>query len=106
MSKLAMIVKTKTQVGKRAEVLQLFEKHLAERAKANNSQEIVVWCADDNDADTFYLFEIYSNRQAFQANAQAAFQAGWFQQYMQEVQPLLTEQPNVVMATPLWAKGI
>jgi quinol monooxygenase YgiN len=106
MAKQALLVKTKTQPAKRAEVLQLFQHHLAARTAANEAQELVIWCADDQDADTFYLFEIYRSREAFQANAQAAFQAGWFQAYMQAVQPLLLEQPTVTPATPAWAKGI
>jgi quinol monooxygenase YgiN len=106
MSKLAMIVKTKTQPNQRVEALHLFEKHLAQRAQANDAQELVVWCADESDADTFYLVEIYSSRDAFQANGQAGFQEGWFLAYMQEVQPLLAGEPTVIMATPQWAKGI
>jgi hypothetical protein len=80
MSKLAMIVKTKTQPNQRVEALHLFEKHLAQRAQAS--------------------------RDAFQANGQAGFQEGWFLAYMQEVQPLLAGEPTVIMATPQWAKGI
>lgn len=101
MSKVAMIIKTKTQPGKRDEVRQLYEQHLAPRAQANATQELVLWCADDMDADTFYLFEVYSDHAAPQANAQAA----WFWEYMAAVQPLLAGQPEVALATPLWAKG-
>ena len=106
MSKLAMIVKTQTQPGQRMAAFTLFEEHLAQRAVANDAQELVVWCADESDAETFYLFEIYSSREAFQANAEAGFQAGWFLAYMQAVQPLLAGEPVVSMATPQWAKGI
>lgn len=102
MSKVAMVIKSKTQPGKREEVWQLYEKHLVARAQANAAQEVVVWCADDMDADTFYLFEIYGDRAAPQANAQAA----WFWDYMREVQPLLADQSEVAITTPVWAKGI
>ena len=66
----------------------------------------MVWCADESDAETFYLFEVYSSRETFQANAQAGFAEGWFLVYMQEVQPLLAGEPMVIMATPQRAKGI
>lgn len=102
MSKLAMILKTKTQPGQREAVRHLFEQHLAPRAQANETQELVIWCADDNDPDTFYVFELYSNHKAPQANAQAP----WFWDYMKQVQPLLAAQPEVAMATPEWAKGV
>lgn len=101
MSKVAMVIKTKTQPGKREEVRQLYEKHLAPRAQANAAQELVLWCADEMDADTFYLFEIYSNQAATQANAQSS----WFWDYLKEVQPLLAGQPEVALAAPVWAKG-
>lgn len=101
MSKVAMVIKTKTLPGKREEVRQLYEKHLAPRAQANAAQELVLWCADEMDADTFYLFEVYRDQAATQANAQAS----WFWDYMKEVQPLLAGQPEVALATPLWAKG-
>lgn len=102
MSKVAMVIKSKSQPGKREEVRQLYEKHLAPRAQANATQELVLWCADTMDADTFYLFEVYSDQAATQANAQAA----WFWDYMREVQPLLANQPEVAIAAPVWAKGL
>lgn len=106
MSKQVVLVKTLTQPGQRDAVRQLFERHLAARAHANPAQEVVVWCADDQHPDGFYLFEIYASREAFQANAQAGWQAGWFQAYLAEAQPLLAGQPEVVLASPLWAKGV
>lgn len=102
MSKLVMLIKTKTQPGKREAVRQLYERLLAPRAQANNAQELVLWCADDTDPDTFYLVEIYSDHEAPQANAQAP----WFWDYMKEVQPLLAGQPEMMLASPQWAKGI
>ena len=57
MSKLAVLVKTRTQPGKRAEVRRLYEKHLAPRAPENQAQEVVVFCEDQNDPDAFYLYE-------------------------------------------------
>jgi quinol monooxygenase YgiN len=102
MSKVALIVKTRTQPGKRDEVRRLFEKRLGPRALANTSQEVVVWCADDSDPDVFYLFEIYADRAAWQANSQAP----WFSEYLQEAGPLLTGSSEFASAAPLWAKGL
>jgi quinol monooxygenase YgiN len=58
-----MILKSKTQPGQREAVRQLFEQHLAPRAQTNESQELVIWCADDHDPDMFYVFELYSNHE-------------------------------------------
>jgi len=103
MSKVALIVTTKTQPGKRNQVRELFEKHLGSRAMANKDQEVIIWCDDLNNPDTFYLFEIYSSQEAFQANSQPS---EWFMSYMQEAGPLLDGQGSMLMAAPRWAKGV
>lgn len=102
MPKLALIIKTRTQPGKRDEVRQLYEKMLAPRALENAAQEFVAMNYDANDADVFYLYEIYASQEAFQASSQAP----WFWEYMGAAGPLLDGQPEVMMATPMWAKGI
>jgi len=58
MSKVAMVIKSKTQPEKREAVRQRYEKHLAPRTEATAAQELVLWCADTMDADAFYLFEV------------------------------------------------
>jgi quinol monooxygenase YgiN len=100
MDQVVMIIRTRTQPGKRDEVYRLFEAQLAPRAQANEAQELVVWCADENDPDTFYLIEIYRDRAAQAANSQAP----WFFEYLGAVQPLLAGMPEVMSATPRWVK--
>jgi quinol monooxygenase YgiN len=102
MSRLAMIVTSKTQPGKRDELFRLYQDHLAPRADQNQSQEVVVWAADQHDPDTFHLFEVYSDAAAMGANATA----DWFGAYMQAAMPLLAGEPRVSMAEPLWSKGL
>ncbi|MEM9452918.1 MAG: antibiotic biosynthesis monooxygenase [Myxococcota bacterium] len=102
MARLALFIKTKTQPGKRQEVRTLWEEHLKARAEANEAQQVVAFCEDDQDPDTFYLFEIYRDREAFQQNAAQP----WFGEYMTKVGPLLAGQPEVGMATPAWSKGL
>lgn len=94
------MVRGRAQPGKREEVRQLFETHLAPHATANSSQPIVVWCADNGDPDTFYLWEVYSDPAAMEANGRAP----WFGQYVAAVGPLLSGQPDVITATPMWVK--
>ena len=88
--------------GKRDEIRHLYEELMAPRAEANDAQEVVVWCADQHDADAFYLFEIYTDAAAMGANAQA----DWFADYMAKAGPLLAAEPEVAMATPVWSKGL
>ena len=99
--KLALVIKTKCQPGKRDEVRALWEKHLQPHSKSNTGQEMYVFCYDNQDADTLYLFEIYSSQAAFGE----ASQQPWFGEYMAAAGPLLAGQPEVGMATPLFAKG-
>ena len=102
MAKLALIIKSRTQPDRRADVYRLYREHMAPRAEENDSQEVVVWCDDAADSDAFYLFEIYRDQETFTANAQAP----WFADYMAAAGPLLAAEPEVVMAAPAWATGI
>ena len=79
----------------------LWEKFLKGRAEANDSQELYFFCNDNNDPDTFLLFEVYSDPAALAKNATT----DWFAAYMESVGPLLDGMPEVHMTTPIWAKG-
>lgn len=102
MSELAMIIKTRTQSGRREDIKALYAELMAPRAEANDHQKVVVWCDDQHDPDVFYLFEVYSDASAMGENASAP----WFGEYMAKVGPMLADKPEVVMATPTWSKGI
>jgi quinol monooxygenase YgiN len=102
MSKLALIIRTRTQPGARDQVRDLYLKHLAPRAETNQAQEAVVLCFDGQDPDVLYLFEVYRDPDALQQAAQAP----WFADYMGEVGPLLAGEPEVTMASPVWATGV
>lgn len=69
---------------------------------ANAAQPIVVWCADNADPDSFFIWEIYADPAAMDANGRAP----WFGQYLGEVSPLLEGQPEVTTATPMWSKPL
>lgn len=102
MSKLAMIIKTKTQPGKRAEVRALWDEYLKGPLLENDEQELYLFCEDNQDEDTFVLVELYASEAALGKNAQAKF----FADYMQKVGPLLAGQPEISMTTPVWAKNV
>jgi len=104
MPKVAVIAKNRTKPGKRDELRKLFEKHLGQHALSNRTQEVVVWCDDIKDSDAFYLFEICNSYEAFQLNSAAP--GPWFADYMREAGPLLDGQPEMMVGTPKWAKGV
>lgn len=97
-----MIIKTTAAPGKRDELFRLYQEHLAPRAEANDAQEVVVWCADQQHPDVFVLFEIYNDGEALGANAGAE----WFGAYMAEAMPLLAGEPEVIIAEPRWSTGL
>lgn len=103
MNKLALFLKNKAKPGKREEVHRIWDKHLRPRVEKSKAQELYLFCHDDNDPDTFYIFELYNDREAFLRNGQT----DWFAEYMKEVGPLLQEgKAEFGSATPIWAKGI
>jgi quinol monooxygenase YgiN len=101
MTKVALFIKIKTKPGKRDEVRELWEKFLKGRAEAKDAQELYFFCNDNNDADAFLLFVVYSAPVALAKNATTK----WFAAYMESVGPLLDGMPEVYMKTPVWAKG-
>ena len=100
MEPVALYLKVKVQPGKRDQVRALWEKHPKPRVEASEVQNVYFYSYDDNDENTIYMFEHYSDRSAFEANAQAP----WFAEYMGEVAPLLAGQPEVGVSTPVWSK--
>jgi len=102
MDTIAMIIKGKTQPGKREELRATFERILAPRARENEKQLLVMFCADSSDPDAFVLVEAYADMAAVQQNGQAP----WFAEYMAAAMPLLAGQPDVTMASPRWSKGL
>ena len=101
MTKIAMIITSTAAPGKRDELFDLYCEDLAPRAENNPGQELVVWCADQQNADVFHLCEIYADGETLGANAQAP----WFADYMAKAMPLLAGEPAVSMAEPRWSKG-
>ncbi len=102
MGEVAMFITSKAKPGKRGEIFELYRELLAPRADGNDGQEAVMLAADQQDPDTFHLFEVYADGEALGANAQSA----WFADYMAKVGPLLAGEPVVAMASPMWSKGL
>ena len=98
----AIIVTSTARPGRRDEIRAIYDEMMVPRAEANDTQEVVVWCDDLHDADTFYLFEIYRDAASMGANAQAP----WFADYLARVGPLMADEPKVRLATPRWSKGL
>ncbi len=101
MSKAALFIKQRALPGKRDEVRRVCEKHLKPRVVANPAHEAYFYCFDDNDPDAICVFQQYADR----VSSQEFLEAPWYATYVNEVSPLLAGQPEIIVATPVWAKG-
>lgn len=102
MSRLALIVTSTAQPGRRDEIFAMYEELLVPRALDNDDQQVVVWVDDQADPDTFHLFEIYASGEAFRANASSE----WFAEYFATAGPLLAGEPSMTMGAPRWTMGV
>lgn len=64
------------------------------------AQVAYYFCNDNNDPDTFHLFEVYDDPAVRAANADT----DWFKEYMAAIGPLI-ESVEAHQTTPTWIKG-
>jgi quinol monooxygenase YgiN len=101
MAKIALFITAKAQPGKREELRKLFEKHIKPHAEANQLEESCVYCYANEDEDTICMFEMFSEPSVVKEDMESE----WFGAYQKEASSVLAGPPQVVMATPVWAKG-
>ena len=102
MPKLALFIKVKAQPGKREEAKQLWEKHVKPHSEGEKALDISCYCYSLEDEDTICLFELISDPSV----SEAVTQSDWFAVYQEKLKPLLAGPPEVITATPIWAKGV
>ncbi len=100
MSSIALIVKHKTQPGKREEVRKVWEKHMAPAIAANPGHTAYFYCFDNSDSDSITAFQQYSSVEASQDFLKTSSYAA----YLDEVDSFLCEPPQVTALTPVWSK--
>ena len=100
MTALALIVKHKTQPGKRDEVRQVWERHMAPAIAANPGHTTYFYGFDNADPDSICAFQQYSSIEASQEFLRTSSYAA----YLKDVGPLLIGPPQVTFLTPMWSK--
>lgn len=100
MTSFALIIKHKTQPGKREAVRRVWERHMAPAVAANPDHLAYFYCFDYADPDSICAFQQYSSQEASQEFLKTASYAA----YLQEVEPLLMGPPEVTALTPVWCK--
>jgi hypothetical protein len=80
MASFTLIIKHKTQPGRRDEVRKVWERHMAPAIAANPGHVAYIYCFDNGDPDSIYAF-------------------------VNDVEPLLSGPPQIIALTPAWSKG-
>jgi len=102
MTSLALIIKHKTQPGKRDEVRKVWERHMAPAVSANPGHSAYFYCFDNADPDAIVAFQQYVSAEA----ASDFLKTESYAAYLREVEPLLSGPPQVTTLTPMWSKGV
>ena len=97
----AVLIKHKTQPGKREEVFKVWKKHMAPAVAANPGHVSYTYCFDANDPNVIHAFQQYESAEASQEFLRTESYAA----YLKDVEPLLSGPPEVMALTPMWSKG-
>ena len=100
MTSIALLVKHKTQPGKRDEVRKVWEKHMSAAVTANPGHTAYFYCFDNSDPDSIWAFQQYSSAEA----SQEFLKTDSYAAYLEDVEPLLAGLPQVTALTPVWSK--
>lgn len=101
MTSFALIVKHQTLPGKRDEVREVWEKHMAPAIAGNPGHTAYFYCFDNADPNAISAFQQYASAEA----SQAFLKTDSYAAYLKEVEPLLAGPPQVTALTPVWSKA-
>ena len=101
MTSFALIVKHRTQPGKRDEVHAVWERHMAPAIAANPGHTAYFYCFDNADPDSIHAFQQYTNAE----EAAAFLKTDAYAAYLSDVEPLLSGPPEVTPLTTTWSKA-
>jgi quinol monooxygenase YgiN len=101
MTSFAVIIKHKTQPGKRDQVRAVWEKHMAPAVSSNPGHTAYFYCFDNADADAISAFQVYESAEA----SQQFLTTDSYAAYLLDVEPLLSGPPQVTALTPMWVKA-
>lgn len=100
MAAVALIIRHKTQPGRRDEVHAIWLRHMAPAVASNAGHTAYFYCFDNADPDALCAFQQYASPEASQAFLKTPSYAA----YLKDVEPLLAGPPQVTSLTPMWTK--
>ena len=101
MTALVLIIKHRTQPGKRTEVRRVWEKHMAPAIASNPGHTAYFYCFDNSDPDSICAFQQYSSLEA----SQDFLKTSSYTAYLKDVDALLAGPSQVTALTPMWSKA-
>lgn len=100
MTQLAVTIRHQTLPGRRDDVRQVWEAHMAPAISSNPGHLAYYYCFDNNDPDAVVAFQVYDSVES----SQAFLQTDAYAAYLAEVEPLLTGPPQVTALSPVFVK--
>ncbi len=97
----AVFITHRALPGQRDAVAQVWQEHLRPAIDANPGHVAYFYCFDDADPDVIRVFQHYRDG----ASARAFLVGDWYESYLEAVEPFLTGEPEVHLATSQWVKG-
>jgi quinol monooxygenase YgiN len=101
MTPLALIIKHKTQPGKREEVRSVWERHMAPAIAANSGHTAYFYYFDNADPDSICAFQEYASVEA----SNDFLRTNSYATYLKDVESFLAGPPEVTALTPVWSKA-
>lgn len=98
----ALLIKHKTQPGKREDVRAVWEKHMAPAISANAGHMAYFYCFDEVDEDSIVAFQQYKDVKA----SRRFLKNESYIAYLKEVEPLLLGPPMVTSLALKWSKTL
>jgi quinol monooxygenase YgiN len=100
MTAFALIIKHKTQPGKREAVRKVWERRMAPAIASNPGHTAYFYCFDNADPDSICAFQQYESLEA----SQDFLRTNSYAAYLKDVEPLLAGPPQVTALRPMWSK--
>ena len=100
MGKSALFVRHRAKPGHRDDVRRVWEEYVKPRIEANTAHEAYYFCYDAH--DVICVLQLYSDKDSMKC-----FLSGeWYSGYLSEVSQLVAEEPQIILATPIWTNEV
>ena len=101
MNKVALFVRHTAKPGQREKIKAVWSSFVKPRVEENEAHELYYFCYDNKNEDVVSVFQLFSSQKSMEQ-----FMAGnWYPEYLRQVSNLISEEPFICDATPIWNKA-